>query len=283
MKPAAALVLSLTLALISDVPGDREQGRDVEVQQLTPHAWLISGAGANCVVIDGAEGAMLLDCKPPAQNKAVQQALARISNRPLRYLVYTHHHRGNTEAGPTLGQGAVTIAHGRAHQRLLEVGHPGAEVTFDAKLRVNLRPFTISLYHKGPAHTDGDSIVYFHEERVLFLGDLASPGYHPVILPEHGASIREWIRVLRSLERDFRDDDGLTVVPAHGPAGSMEMVRDQITYLEDLISSMEEAHRHGLTLSEARREGAPLREKYSDFKGSGFERNLEAAYRETGG
>ena len=121
------------------------------------------------------------------------------------------------------------------------------------------------------------------QARVLILGDLASPGQHPIILPEHGASIREWIRVLRTLQKDFGDSEGLTVVPAHGSPGSIEIIREQIEYLQDFIAAMEDAHRHGLTLAEARREAAPLRDKYAHYKGNGFERNLEVAYGETGG
>ena len=274
LLPSAAL----GLAFVGDF-----QGPDLEVQQLTPHAYLVRGAGANSVVIQGDDGLLLVDCKPPSRTAALMEELDRLSESSLRYLIYTHHHREITEAGPTQGKGAVTIAHTRAHQRLLDAGHPGAEIVFDSTLTVNLEPFTISLYHKGPGHTDGDAIVYLQQERVLVLGDLASPGQHPIILPEHGASIREWLRVLRGLERDFRDEEGLTVVPAYGEAGSMELVREQVAYLQDLVDAMEEAHRHGFTLAEARREAAPVREKYSHYKGNNFERNLEVAYRETGG
>jgi glyoxylase-like metal-dependent hydrolase (beta-lactamase superfamily II) len=276
----AVLLLVPALALVLAFP----QSGDLDVQQLTPHAYLIGGSGANSVVIEGDDGLMLVDCKPPALTDRLKEVLAtHFEGRSIRYLVYTHHHRDITEGGPRQGGGAVTIAHSRAHQRLLEAGHPGAEIIFATTLSVNLRPFTVSLYHKGPGHTDGDSTVYLHEERVLVLGDLASPGRHPVILPEHGASIREWLRVLRTLQRDFLDDEDLTVVPAHGPPGSMEMVAEQIAYLQDLVDAMEEAHRHGLTLSEARREAATLRDKYSHYKGNSFERNLEVAYREIGG
>lgn len=255
----------------------------LEVQRLTPHAYVIHGAGANSVVIKGDAGLMLVDSQPPARTDALLAALRQLSESPLRYLIYTHHHREISEGGRTQGAGAITMAHRRANERLVEAGHPGTEIVFDSTLSINLEPLTVSLYHKGPGHTDGDAVVYLHQDRVLILGDLASPGQHPIILPEHGASIREWIRVLRTLQKDFGDSEGLTVVPAHGSPGSIEIIREQIEYLQDFIGAMEDAHRHGLTLAEARREAAPLREKYAHYKGNGFERNLEVAYGETGG
>ena len=182
-----------------------------------------------------------------------------------------------------LGERRIKLIAGPRTHRAEPAGHPGTEIVFDSTLSINLEPLTVSLYHKGPGHTDGDTVVYLHQDEVLILGDLASPGQHPIILPEHGASIREWIRVLRTLHKDFGDSEGLIVVPAHGSPGSIDIIREQIEYLEDFIAAMEDAHRHGLTLAEARREAAPLREKYAHYKGNGFERNLDVAYGETGG
>ena len=62
------------------------QDRKADLQRLTAHAWLIRGTGANVVVFDGADGKLLVDCKPPSQSDAVGDALARISEGGLSRL-----------------------------------------------------------------------------------------------------------------------------------------------------------------------------------------------------
>ena len=45
-------------------------------------------------------------------------------------------------------------------------------MTFDSELRIHVGDETIDIWHTPPAHTDGDSVVYFEKANVLHMGDL---------------------------------------------------------------------------------------------------------------
>jgi hypothetical protein len=88
--------------------------------------------------------------------------------------------------------------------------------------------------------------------------------------------------VLRELRKDFKGASQLCVVPAFGPSGGLELLQQQIDYLQDLVDAMDDAHRRGLSLDEALDGAGPLRARYGRLGVEQLERNLRAVYRETG-
>ncbi len=49
---------------------------------------------------------------------------------------------------------------------------PAPVLTFDSELRIHPGGGeTIQVWHLPPAHTDGDSVVYFEKAKVLHMGD----------------------------------------------------------------------------------------------------------------
>lgn len=53
-------------------------------------------------------------------------------------------------------------------------------ITYKDWLRIHLEQVEAQIIHPGEkAHTDGDSMVYVPEDRVLFSGDILWVEYHP--------------------------------------------------------------------------------------------------------
>ena len=65
---------------------------------------------------------------------------------------------------------------------------------------------TITLRYLGPAHTDGDSITHFENANVVHMGDLIFNRRFPYIDKSAGASVKNWIQVLKQTQKLFDKD-----------------------------------------------------------------------------
>jgi glyoxylase-like metal-dependent hydrolase (beta-lactamase superfamily II) len=86
----------------------------------------------------------------------------------------------------------------------------------------------VMLYHFGPAHTSGDLVVYFPNERIAFIGDLAFLGRDPLIHRQKGGTSIGYVNTLRTMAALKADtflsghNDPLTGQDLLGLAASIE-------------------------------------------------------------
>jgi glyoxylase-like metal-dependent hydrolase (beta-lactamase superfamily II) len=79
-------------------------------------------------------------------------------------------------------------------------------------------PQQLTLVNYGPAHTDGDTIIYIAPANVAVVGDIFSNPFYPIIDLASGGSIDGMIH---SLDRLLAQTDGQTkFVPGHGPVAT---------------------------------------------------------------
>jgi glyoxylase-like metal-dependent hydrolase (beta-lactamase superfamily II) len=96
----------------------------------------------------------------------------------------------------------------------------------------------------GPAHSFHDVALWLPGERVLVAADLCSNGVLPLAI--HG-SIAHWADALSQLIALEPE----TVVPGHGPVGSVQTLRDLREYLVRINALAETAVRTGSGVDEA--------------------------------
>jgi len=121
-------------------------------------------------------------------------------------------------------------------------------MTFKGQLNIRLGQDEVTLLHYGPAHTSGDTIVWFPADRVAFIGDLVFAGREPLIQDQKGGSSHGLVRVL-SILLDLKPEVR-TFVPSHGNPldraivqqnlRTIEEVRSQVTAMFDAGKSLEE-------------------------------------------
>ncbi len=134
------------------------------------------------------------------RTRAYLEAIAGVTDRPVRTLLNTHHH-GDHTYGNYLFPGATIVGHERTREELLAAGPPANRGLFDDVEwgDVELAPPFLT-YDQGvtlwaddlrcevsyvgtPAHTTNDSIVWIPERSVLFCGDLLVNGGTPFLRP----------------------------------------------------------------------------------------------------
>lgn len=100
-------------------------------------------------------------------------------------------------------------------------------ITFDRDLTLDLGGLTLSLHHL-PGHTEDCIVGFIHELGILLAGDTIETPF-PIVNFE--GLIDEWIAGLQNWESDARVQH---VIPSHGIIGGRELIRRNISYLENL-------------------------------------------------
>jgi cyclase len=199
-------------------------------------SWGLNNAG----VFAGEDGVVLIDTAFTAhRGRALRDAVSRLSDKPVRTVVNTHHH-GDHTYGNFLFPDATIIGHDLCREATIATGYetqkwfPGVDwgdirispptVTFADSLTVWCDDAKASLRYVGPAHTTNDVVVWVEEHGLLFAGDLVFHGGTPFVVM---GSVQGIIAALEQL-------DGLgaeIVVPGHGAVCGPEVIGRQLDYL----------------------------------------------------
>jgi glyoxylase-like metal-dependent hydrolase (beta-lactamase superfamily II) len=109
------IILALILMLISTAwmvmsQGRGGQARPLEITQIRGDLYYVSGS-ANTVFLVTPEGIILADPVSTQQATWLKPELDRRFNKPVRYIIYSHHDFDHAEGGAVFGPAAQVIAH----------------------------------------------------------------------------------------------------------------------------------------------------------------------------
>ena len=103
-------------------------------------------------------------------------------------------------------------------------------LTYSEAISFHLNSEQVYVFLAPPAHTDGDSFVYFAESDVLHLGDVYRTTSYPIIDIYNGGTLRGTIAAIdRAIDLS---GPNTKVIPGHG----LEVVgRDELVEFRDMI------------------------------------------------
>ncbi len=194
-------------------------GGPPEIRELKPNLYLVTGAGGNTTVRVTSAGVIVVDTKNLGEEnyKALMDLIKSKTQEPVRYAIITHVHQdhsGNTAS--FLAAGAEVIANVGEKAELRTYTSPAGSpappsITYVDNYTVNLGGTTAELHNYGPAHTGGDTVVYFPDLRVVAGGDAIVNGA-PNCDFANGGSVVNWPKFVGEvLKLDFD-----LLVPGHG-------------------------------------------------------------------
>ncbi len=187
------------------------------------------------------EGVVLVDDKFEVDYANIVAEVKKLTDKPIRYVVNTHHH-GDHSGGNAKAQqmNAIVVASEEAYDNMVDANQPGRPtVAFQHHAHIYLGGKNVELYHFGRAHTNGDVVAYFPAQRTLAAGDMFTFGDATPQLIDYsgGGSAKEWTSTLDSvLDLDFD-----TVVPGHGVVttkAEMRKFRESTLRLRNRIHEM---------------------------------------------
>lgn len=226
----------------------------VEAKPVADKVWMLTGQGGNIGVLAGDDGVVLIDDQFAPLAEKIRAAVTGVSAKPIRFLLNTHFHGdhagGNAEFGKT---GTLILAHENVRKRLsarqfsefLKKETPPQPpaglpvVTFPDSLSVHLNGETLTAVHVPPAHTDGDTFIFFEKANVVHTGDVFNSGGYPFIDGGSGGNMDGMVAAIDILLG--RIDDRTRVIPGHGPVTDKKKVqeyREMLAGIRDVVKKL---------------------------------------------
>lgn len=217
----------------------------------TDNVYIFRQGGAQAMFIVTSAGVIATDPisygRPEGAATYVAE-IKKITNQPIRYVIYSHHHYDHIAGGrPFKDAGATFVAHRRARERLAALGEPHTvlpDETVDQNRTITLGNTTLELNYLGLNHSDSTLVMRLPKERLLFAVDIVTVG----TLPGRGmidSYPLEWEETLKKLLA--MDWDRL--IPGHpgtgGRLGTKDDVRSLLGFLQYASAEVRAAAREG--------------------------------------
>jgi glyoxylase-like metal-dependent hydrolase (beta-lactamase superfamily II) len=123
-----------------------------------------------------------------------------------------------------------------------------ADTTFENKYSFELGGIRFEIFHKGPAHTPGDSFVWLPQKSVMFAGDIVFVDRLLGVLDYSNS--KSWIDVYQSMTK-FKPK---YIIPGHGSTTDLTHAkRDTYDYLVFLRQAIKDFMDNGGDISETRK------------------------------
>ncbi|MFV0478835.1 MAG: MBL fold metallo-hydrolase [Parahaliea sp.] len=122
-----------------------------------------------------------------------------------------------------------------------------ATETFVQEKQLRIGNIELQLIQVGPAHTDGDTIIYIPERNTAYSGDIVFADSTPVAWAGPVENIVQALRHLLALKVDI-------LVPGHGPLATPAIVQQQIDYWEFLQENLYQSCQQGIAPQDAARQ-----------------------------
>jgi cyclase len=205
-------------------------------------------AQGNIAALVGDDGIFLVDSMYAPMHQKIMDALAKISSKPVRYLVNTHLHGDHTAGNDAMAKlGAVIISHENMRKRMTGAGLP--VWTYGDSMTLHFNGEEIFIFHPEPAHTDGDSIIYFRHANVMHVGDVPASLRYPNIGVNEGGTVDGMMaagqQVLKIANADTK------IIPGHlGPVVGFKEIQQQLEMFGVVRDRISNAIRTGRTLEQ---------------------------------
>ena len=236
---------------------------EITTTKVAEGLYMLEGAGGNIGVSVGEDGIFLIDDQYAPLTEKIVAAVRQIDDGPIRFVLNTHWHGDHTGGNENLGKaGTLIVAHDNVRQRMsveqfftvwdrkVPPSPAGAlpVVTFSETVTFHINGDEILAFHVDPAHTDGDSMVYFRNANVLHMGDILFSGTYPFIDVDAGGSIRGMIAACdRAL--DVADAD-TKIIAGHGPMATRKDIEAYRAMLQGVVDAVAPLVAKGKSLDE---------------------------------
>jgi glyoxylase-like metal-dependent hydrolase (beta-lactamase superfamily II) len=295
---------------------DRPEDAIFKTSPLRGGVYALYGRGGNIGFVVGPEYVIVVDSQFADIAPGILRQVAKVSDKPVKFLVNTHHHGDHTGGNAAFKPVSVIVAHENVRKRMLaspdelkrdlperiEAARAAGQadrvkrmedalaaaravkteeiaapiVTFEAGVKLHIGGETLHVVHTAPAHTDGDSFVYFEKANVLHMGDLFFNKTIPFIDTASGGAAAGYLGAVDQAIAYV--PEGAMVIPGHGDVTDIANLKSFRQYIVDLIASARTAKAAGKTKEQYLAEvDLPAYQDFSGYKDR-FKANAAAAW-----
>lgn len=270
MKRAALPVVLLALLLVAYERTAVSQSGSVK--QLAPGVFSRQGdtdarQPANTSWIEFRNFVVVIDANTPWGIRAILPEIKKTTSKPVRYVFDTHYHWDHSQGNSVMADEGVTVI--CSQDCASELSTKGKEewasgakrtdqyslapyrmelpsVVFDNFMAIDDGERRLELRRVGPAHTIGDAVAFLPKEGILFTGDLCVNWRSGNNVGDRDADHPHWAQVLN----DMAQWNLKMVIPGHGDPGTVDTLKAQSAFLDDLWKQVSAGKKAGKTVDQ---------------------------------
>jgi len=174
--------------------------------------------------------------------------IRKVTNQPIRYVVYSHHHFDHIAGGRAFKEaGARFVAHETARQRLVALNDPNTvlpDETVGRRRTIRLGGTELELTHVGLNHSDSTLVMRLPKERIVFVVDLLAVGQIPGrgMIDFYPFQAEDSIKQILAMDWE-------RLIPGHpgvnGRLGTKKDAQDQLVFLQDASAAVKAEAQQG--------------------------------------
>ena len=218
------------------------------------------GMGANTGFFIGEKEVLTIDAKMTEDTaKQMIAEIKKLTPNPISTLTLTHSDGDHVNGLVGFPQGTNIISHEKTRVHMDNAFQSVREraslpnITFSERLSLYLsgiqRSKRIDLFYFGPAHTDGDAVVYFPDEKVAFIGDLIFIGRDPLIHRHKNGNSFGLVKVLKAI----LNLDAEIFIHGHGDLATKKEILGVIQNIEEKQIRIKTLVKEGKTLDQVKK------------------------------
>ena len=308
MRARGALTASVAAAALTLVGTDtlRAQSPPPAVTLWNLNAYdilyVLSGGGDNAVALMRDEGVVLIDPLPAGLGKASLEAIATVSDQPVRTIINLRSDAAHLKAHLEYPDVTKVVAPKPVADRAMKLGiFTGGAAKFAPSTLITGTPLldgpdVMEVLLLGPGRTDGDALVLFPQKRLAYTGDLFPKKAVPVVEPAAGGSLLGLADTLGKVRA--RVTTARSAIPgresprpgeagAHKPLSVMPIsltsqwkdVEEYADFVTAFVAAGQAAHAAGRTADQAAAE-LTLPERFKAYDLTGASRAMTGLYAE---
>jgi phosphoglycerate dehydrogenase-like enzyme/glyoxylase-like metal-dependent hydrolase (beta-lactamase superfamily II) len=273
LMPLLVLLLTADIARPQDKPAQMKFG---DVREVAPGVFFRYSAisatdktvvfgGSNNIWVVFDDYVLVFDANFPKEAGDVIAAIRKTTDKPIRYVVDSHHHGDHAYGNMVFAKAGATVVASANCARLLRINGPKEfaeagkgpggrkdvadsflkvpDLIFDEKLVFDDGKQRAELYFLGHAHTAGDAFMYLPKHKVLCTGDACTNGPFNYLGHSDTAS---WIRVMEKAEQLEVN----IVCPGHGMLANKDVLGKQKRFFVELRAQVKQGIDKGLDVKE---------------------------------
>jgi cyclase len=281
------LATMLAIGLSALPRGAAAQQQDFSAVQIKTHHVAgtfsyLEGSGGNIGVSVGEDGVVMIDDEFAPLSDKILAAIHALSSADIRFLINTHMHPDHTGGNANFGKmGIIILARDAVRVRLMTTQPKEAlpVLTFSDQIAIHLNGEDVRVIPVAPAHTDGDSFIYFTGSDVIHCGDVFRTTGFPYMDLANGGTLDGTLDALGGLIG--LSGPNTKIVPGHGVPSTRADVTEFRDMILDVKSRVAAMVARGMTFEQvaAANPTAAYRAKWTDDP----ERFLRGVYAGVGG
>jgi cyclase len=250
---------------------------EITATQVAGSVWMLKGSGGNIAVSVGDDGIVMIDDQFAPLVPKIKAALAKISQKPVRFLINTHWHSDHVGGNAAMAETAAILAHENVRKRMqvggempafnmkIEPAEPRAlpVVTYQHDVTIWLNGEPVRALHVPPGHTDGDTVVFFTKSNVVHMGDDFVTYGFPFVDLDGGGSVRGMVGAIDELLPQIPPD--AKIIPGHGPLSTVADLKKFRNRLDEIVALVARGLKSGKTVEQMQKE--KLLAPYEDWNG----------------